>query len=474
MKLNTLARHPLAKLQGGRPAVVGYRKDGRPIHAVAGGAPNPLMERSVDERERCLTLIDQVTAAAFDRAKPNGDPGDLSEQDNETIDRAKQRVEFLDEQIKRLSFSRELSPEAQAAMRSNNSSAAVHSDQPVYRSAGQAMWDLLNQGKDRDARVRLETAMSRAAQHIVADPTTAASVAGGLGALVVKPIVGPVIDPTPKGRPFLTALGVIPLDSPLGFSRPRIVDPVTQPGNAAYGTAPAVQGGEKKELVSRAFDVKLDALDTQTVGEYLNISQKIMALPVGAMQMVLDQFATRRALSMERWAVNEVLETTSTVELVGQTANEDAAPIYNAVWDAALKVWQKTGQLPEWILMGVPGWARLGKLLDKAGRPLFPAIGAVNAMGGGLTADTLLSSGPAGLPSVVTHGITDGTFVVGNSMALEVYEYAYPMLEAIEPSVLGKQVAVASELASYRPSTEPSQTNRDTAGNGAVKIVLDA
>lgn len=430
------------------------------------GYTGKLLERTVQEREQCLTLIEGVTRAAFEAER------DLSDQDHDTIKRAQERVAFLDQQIERVSIDAALSDRAQNALRSN---AVSTLQQPlVYRSAGEALYDLLHLDQ-RESRTRLEAEMNRAAQHIGTTAAGTTPVAGGLGALVVRPVIGPVIDPTPQGRPFLTALGIMPMDSPLGFSRPRIVDNVRRPGHADYQDAPAVQALEKAELVSRAFDIKLDNIDTDTVGEYLNVSQKVLSLPIGALNIVLSQFAKRRAAKTEALAVAEILTTTSEVPLEAlPTVDEtDAGNIWDAIWAAAALVYSKTGELPQWLAMGPDAWARVGSLRDKADRPLFPTIGAANAMGA-MSTDAFTTVGPAGLRTIVTPEITGPEMIVGNSAALEVYEYAYPMLEAVEPAVLGRQIAVASEIAFYRPATDETAASDagtgNAAGNGAVVI----
>lgn len=445
-----------------------------------GGGMKALLEQSVSERDSCVTLIDGVTTAAFEAKR------DLSEQDHDTIDRARQRIEFLDKQIERISFDTAISDRARAALASNG--VAGQQTPLAYRSAGEALYDLMHLS-NTESRTRLETEMSRAAQHMGADAANTVAVAGGLGALVVKPIVGPIIDPTPSGRPFLTALGVQPLESPLGFSRPRIVDGVVTPGHANYGDAPDVQGAgtanagkEKAELVSRAFDIKLDSIDSDTVGEYLNISQKLLSLPVQALTIIMNQLTKRRAIKTENLAVAEILESASRVDLAaGPIATDadtsEAGAIYDALWEAAALVYTKTGELPTWLAIGPTAWQRLGRLRDRADRPLFPAIGAaVNAMGtmNAAGGQPMVNVGPIGLNVIVTPGITGPEMVIGNAAGLEVYEYAYPILEAIEPSVLGRQIAVASELAFYRPATdETAGSNAGTgnaAGNGAVVI----
>jgi hypothetical protein len=420
-----------------------------------------LLERSTQERDQVVGLIDGVTRAAFEGNR------DLSDQDHDTINRARERLEFLDAQIERLSFDTQLSDRARQALATNGAAGAV--TPLMYRSAGEALYDLLHYSQ-AESRQRLDTAMHRAAQHMGTDAAATVPVAGGLGALVVRPVIGPVIDTTPRGRPFLDALGVIQLDTPNGFSRPRIVD-------AAYGTAPATQTAQKAELVSRAFDVKLDAIDSETIGEYLNVSQKLLSWPVGALNMILAQFQKRRAYKLEARAVAEVLTSTTTVDLaLAPAAADEPRLVHEAFWEAARLVFANTGELPRWIVTGPLGWVRLGSMIGSDDRPLFPAVGMgpTNAMGTA-SADTFVTRGPAGLPTIVTHAITGPEFVVGNELALEAYEYPYPMLEAVEPSVLGRQIAVASELALYRPSTdEPGTPGDNGEGNGAVIVAPPA
>jgi hypothetical protein len=466
VNLNTLPnRHPLVKLSRHGRHPLGFRKDGRPIYPVAGGQGDAMLERMVNEREACLARVKAVTDAAAESNR------DLSDQDEEVITRAKERIVKLDGQIDLVSFDSAISDRAADALRRNN--VPVPRDvRTQYRSAGAALWDMLhldsNGSEGRDARTRYEAEMNRAAQHMGADAANTVAVAGGLGALVIRPVVGPVIDPTPSGRPFLTLLGVEPLDTPMGFSRPRISDPNIDQAPDVQGVGTANVGKEKSELVSRAFDIKLENVETETVGEYLNVSEKLRALPIGAWNIILAQFTKRRSRKTERYGLAEITLSTSTVDL----ALDAAVPIvYAAVWEAALMVFTKTGELPEWIVVGPKAWARLGQMLDAADRPLFPTLGAgaaVNAMGS-VDATTFASRGPAGLPLVVSYAITDDSFIVGNSAGLEVYEYTYPMLEAVEPSVMGRQVAVASELATYRPATDGISGSSPT-GNGAVIV----
>jgi hypothetical protein len=77
-----------------------------------------------------------------------------------------------------------------------------------------------------------------------------------------------------------------------------------------------------------------------------------------------------------------------------------------------------------------------------------------------------------GLQGIVTPGITDESYYVGNELGVEAYEYRYPVLQAVEPSLLGRQIAVAASLVIYRPTTDESTDGGVTpgTGNGVVKI----
>src|SRR5207253_10509431 len=121
------------------------------------------------------------------------------------------------------------------------------------------------------------------------------------------------------------------------------------------------------------------------------------------------------------------------------------------------------------IAYGPLGWAQLGSLVDAAGRPLFPFLGASNAIGTSSLGDFNL--GPLGLQQIVTHGISTTDIFMGNSLAFEAYVYSSPLLEAIGPALLGRQVAVAESMAFYRPTTKEAGPGDvpPAEQNGAVR-----
>ena len=163
----------------------------------------------------------------------------------------------------------------------------------------------------------------------------------------------------------------------------------------------------------------------------------------------------------------ELSKSTSHVPLAaGATSAEVRSPVRRRPTGV-----RDTLELPTWIAYGPAGWAMLGSLTDAAGRPLFPFLGAANAMGTADLGDFGL--GPLGLAQIITPGITTTDIWIGNSAGMETYSYSFPVLEAVEPSVLGRQVAVAEALCFYRPTTteaDPGPPVVEQGGNGAVRI----
>jgi hypothetical protein len=263
--------------------------------------------------------------------------------------------------------------------------------------------------------------------------------------LTVSPVSGPVIDLAPQGMPVISAFGSTDVSGGT-FMRPRIVDP-----NLYTAAGPQAGGKEKAELPSKKFDVVSDPVSMVTIGNYLNLSLQAEVWVPGSLDIVVRQLNRRTELAADKAALDKLAGTTATVPLA---ADADSAAVLAAIYDAAALVYGATGALPTTLVVGPAGWARLGGLADLAGRPIFPTLGAVNAPG--TERATSFAGTVAGLAVVVTPGITDATMYVGNSIGLEVYLHRWPMLQVIEPSVLGRQIGSAIALGFYQPVTTES------------------
>jgi HK97 family phage major capsid protein len=385
------------------------------------------------KRDAALALIEQLSAVAVDEGR------DLTDQDMQTITAKNDEVKNYNRQLAVLCDDLELAEGTQARLRGLGS--AVVAGDFHYRSAGDLLWDCLHQ-TEPEAKQRYSRVMRRAAEHMGTTAAATTPVAGDLAGLAVRPVVGPVSDPTPKGMPFATALGMrdIPASDGFGFSRPYLVDD-------GFATGVAKQTLEKAELASKAFSVAVTNVPLDTVGGYLNISQQLLTFTPSSLQIIVSQLTRRLENHVDKAVVAEMQESTGEVALA---AGATAAEVIQAIYDAAAAYYGVTGELPSWIAMGPLGWARLGGLVDAAGRPMFPTLGASNAPGS--MSATSFSVTVAGLTPVVTAAITDDTYWVGGDAGLEGYMYRYPVLEAVEPSVLGRQVAVAASSAGYRPT----------------------
>lgn len=420
-----------------------------------------LLEHFVKERDQKLHLIQTLTGLAAEQGR------DLSGDEQETIGEAKKRIKVLDGQLELVGDDLELDADTRARLRKLQPGGSL--DTPKYRSAGELLWDVIHgtmgsvhNVEDQEASKRWNMTMKRAAEHMGTSAAATTPVAGGFGGLYVMPVVGPVIDIYPAGRPFVTAVGTRPAPNSLTFVRPRIVDP-------DFKTGAGLQTLQKQELVSKKFDVAIDNLTLNTVGGYLNISQQLLSLQPGSLDIVTGQLQKRVAYQSELAVVAAAATTTASVPLA---ANADSALVLKAVYDAAALYYTNTFSLPSWILLGVTAWSRLGSLVDTAKRPVFPFLGAANAIGS-MGADSFGMVGPAGLTPIVSPVITTADMYVGGGDSIEVYEYAFPILEAIEPSVLGRQVAVASAMTTYMPTTKEAVTGAGAAPaehNTVVKI----
>lgn len=410
-----------------------------------------MTERLLHERAQNEAKIASLKAVAIDQNR------DLTAVDVESIKAYSERLQTIDSQLEVTTLNNEMALAIREKIELANGPAAVVGHQ--YRSAGALLWDALHPN-DRDARARYDNLQRRAAQHMGTTAEATVATAGGFGGLSVTGPTGPVIDLSPKGRPWLTAIGVQDAPNAFSFMRPRIIDP-------DFETAAQPQAKEKQELASKKFDVGADTLRLQTVGNYLNLSRQAEDFIPSALNIVTNQLLARLAFAEEKALATEVGLTASVITLAADAPADD---VRQAFFNAAALVYDQTGALPEWIAMGPQGWARLGGLTDLALRPLFPFENPVNANGTS-SPGTFTITG-LGLTGIVTPGITDGAYYVGNSLGVEAYEHRYPVLDAVEPSLLGRQIAVAASLVIYRPTTLESPDGGVTPGqgNGVVKI----
>lgn len=410
-------------------------------------AVDSMVQRLLNERDQKLSLITQIAGVADEAGR------DLLDNETQTITDAQERIRSLNSQVDRLTQDLELADGAKNRIRSLDPS--IISGEFHYRTAGDLLWDIIHQHDDATAPLRLSKMNKRAAEHMGLDKANTVAVAGGFNGLAVVPNLGPILDPSPQGRPLFTALGARPAPA-LNFNRPRLVDP-----NMSTGIG--VVALEKSEMPSKAWDILSEPIVMKRVGGYINVSEVLVEMLAGSLDMVITHMNHRVEQYSEIAVVTELAKSTATVAVT----DDDVTA---AIGTAAATVVETTGRPPAWLAMGAAAWGALIGLTDAAGRPLFPGLGPVNALGTG-NAGSFFGS-ILGLQAVVTHGITDKTMYMGNSFGLELYERPLPLMQAFEPSLYGRQVAVATFIGSYAPITTEATTAPVAAAKreGVVKI----
>jgi hypothetical protein len=334
----------------------------------------------------------------------------------------------------------------------------------AYRDAGSLLWDMLHAQSDQDAAERyrrnvVRPVLERAAEHMGLDKANTVAVAGGFNGLVVAPNVGPVLDPFPGDMPLFSALSPQTITS-VTFNRPRIVDP-------NFTTGVGTGKKEKEESVSKAWDILMEPVTMQLARGYINVSELLLEMLAESLNMVVSHMNKRLANLLEMTAITRVGDTTAAIPLA---ADAKAEAVQAAVAQASGLVARATGKWATWLAAGIDGMVRLASLTDAAGVAIFPFLNPVNAGGqGGVTGPP---SSVYGLSPIFTPGITGADLYIGNADSIEAYERRFPLMQALEPSLFGRQIAVAGGYAYYDPITTESPDGGTTPAKreGVVRI----
>jgi len=357
------------------------------------------------------------------------------ESEQATLDRLSVKVDDLNVQLKRATASYDVDAAVREKLDMIRGAAA-----PVaYRNAGSLMWDMLHAQTDNDAADRyrrgiVTPTLTRAAEHLGLDKANTVATAGGFNGLVVAPNVGPVLDPYPGDMPLFTALGATTITSAT-FQRPRIVDP-------NFDSSMSDNPQEKAESVSKTWDIVVEPVKMSVVRGYINVSELLLEMVAESLNMVVGHMNKRLAAMLEGKAVAAVADTTATPIALGAAAT--AAEVQAAIMQASGQVFDATQRPASWIAMGSQGWVRLGSLTNLAGDSILQ-VGAGDA--------TSTGASVFGLRPILTHGISDADLYVGNASSIEAYERRFPVMQALEPALFGRQIGVAGGYAFYDPIT---------------------
>jgi hypothetical protein len=379
-----------------------------------------MLARYVDEIQERQTLIDSVVEAA------EKDKRDLSVQEMELVERARDRINVCSTQMMPLEESRRISGESNervAALAKFMSNSPETPAKVEYRSAGAYIVDFWRASLGAGEASQRLALYNRAAAH----QTT-----GDNPGLLPSAMVEPVINFIDQARPLVNALG--PRQLPSGaFNRPKI----------SQHTNVAVQTAEKTELVSRKMIIGMVPVTAQTYGGYVNVSRQNMDWSQPQiMDIVINDLAAVYAQETEK-ALCTAVDAATTAGPVIPTGPATPAAVNSAVWAAAGSVYASSKGAGRVIIACSPDM--LGLL-----GPAFPAVNPTNAISTGFNASDFAQGNVgsiSGLAVVVSAGFDAGTVIVLSTAAVEVYENRIGSLQVVEPSVLGVQVAYAGYFA---------------------------
>lgn len=416
--------------------------------------PNAVLARLLDERDNQVTFIDNVLS------RVEAEQRDMVDAERANLTAARERIADIDAQrlpLEEFEQLRAVSGESTrlalggGARDAQQRPAGIAAPAPSYGSAGEFVVDLIRargypgQHVDPDpaARARVEAAMGRTLasveQRVVATQTTADT-----PGVLPKPIVGAVLGELDGARPFVSSIGVRPLAGTPGkvFSRPYI----------AVHTDVGVQATEKTQLASRALSILSMDLTKQTYGGVVNVSrQDIDWTSPSAWDILLRDLANVYAAETDDAAATAfATAVTQSVEVGGAS---DLAAYTQALYDAAVKAATGDGtqrasalRLPNTIWASVDMWGVLGGMVAAArittGGSAAPASSSVTSFQGG----DLLT-----VPQIIVPGFPTGTLIVGARTGTEFYEERIGVLSAVEPAILGVEVAYGGYAAFGTP-----------------------
>lgn len=419
--------------------------------------PNPVLTRLMDERASQVGFIDNLLSRVEQESR------DLVDAERDNLQAARQRITEIDAQREPLEQFEQLRAVSEESTRLAYAGGARSGGEPQqrpasasapavhYATAGEFLVDLIRARgypgaqlePDAAARARVEQALGRAISQTAEQRAVQNMTTADTPGILPKPIVGDVLGALDGARPFVTSIGARPLAGIPGktFSRPYI----------SQHTDVGVQATEKTELASRALKILSLDLAKQTFGGVVDVSrQDIDWTSPTAWDILLQDLANVYAARTDDAAASAfATAVTQTAEVVGTPG---LATITQAIYAAAAVAATGNGtmrasglRLPNTIWASVDMWSKLGGMVAAAritSGGVAPANSAVTTFQGG----DLLT-----VPQIIVPGFPAGTLIVGRREATEFYEERIGVLSAVEPKLLGVEVAYGGYAAFGTP-----------------------
>jgi len=226
------------------------------------------------------------------------------------------------------------------------------------------------------------------------------------------PIVSPIYNNFINMRPLVSAMGVrqMPASGKV-WIRPKVTTHTTiGPSN-----------GELVALDQGTFVVDDIQVTKALYGGYVKLSEESMDMTspevLGAL---IDDMGRVYANETDAAACATFEAGVSQTQVLADVT--DPADWVSFIYGAAQQILTNSnGNLPNVLILSPSYYASLGALVDTAGRPLFPNVGPMNAVGTGASASTF-NGNAFGLSLVVDRNITSIPIYVGDSSGFECWE----------------------------------------------------
>lgn len=258
-------------------------------------------------------------------------------------------------------------------------------------------------------------------------------VTSDLDGIMPLPIVAPIYNNFRGLRPVIDAVGVraMPTSGKV-FIRPVVT---THTSMAAATENTAIQAG--------TFVVNDVQITKGIYGGYAEVSEASLdwSQPE-VLSAMLDDMSRVYANTVDNVAA-DALEA-GTTNTNNFTAADIAKPEVWVAWiyQAASDILSgSNGNLPTHLFMAPNRWASLGNLSDDSGRPLFPNVGPMNALGQLPAGD--YAGNAFGLQVVVDRNLPSGTLIIGDATSggFECWEQMKGAISIEQPSTLSRQIA---------------------------------
>lgn len=403
-----------------------------------------VLQRYRDERQQCIDFIDRTTKAA------QTDERDLSDTEQESLEKQNERIQELDKLIEPLAKFEELrgahddsksqfvptGPVKDGGDQRQTGLGYTNPRAHEYKSAGEVIVDSLRSSWEQNetAQKRLESnglTLDRLEGLTRAQQTTADT-----PGILPEPIIGEIISDVDAARPFMTSVGVKPLAGIPGkvFHRPIVTQHTTS----------GAQGAELADLPTQKMIIGDVDFTKTTRGGYVDISrQDIDWTSPSAWDALLKDMQEVYAIDTENLTADAFV-TSVTAETDTEITDADNPTVQDylkALYEAAALAYAGVKRLPDAIWCSLDMWASMGPLID--------ALKATTAGDGG--GDSSVNSFAGNLlrvPRIVVPSFAPGTLIVGVKSRVEVYEERIGFLQAVLPKQLGVQIAHGGVVAS--------------------------